>query len=195
MQRITLLIVPGLIVIALFVGISNIDSIVTPTESNSELQTLDFSAYSEGINTILYNIEGQINYTLQATRQIHYNNNVTELSEPFIKLYENGDSRWNIVADSGKISAIESENNTSTQIIELTGNVEVYSLDEFGNRVLLSTEFLTLDPQLEILKTDVAVTFVTQTLKQTSMGMIGNLKLDEFTFFSDIRGSYEQATN
>jgi LPS export ABC transporter protein LptC len=195
MQRLTLLIIPGLIAIALFIGISTFDSIGNQTETQTELQPLDYNAYSEGINTVLYDIDGKINYTLQATRQTHYNDETTEFDNPLIKLYESGDSRWNIVANSGKISALEAESGTSIQIIELAGNVEVHSLDSFGNRMLLSTEYLTLDPQLEILETNDAVTVVTDSLQQSSIGMIGKLKLDEFTFLRDIRGSYEQATN
>ena len=61
--------------------------------------SLDFSAYSEGLNTILYDSQGNINYTLQAKRQVHYNNDSTELEKPFIRLYQDGDSRWNIAAN------------------------------------------------------------------------------------------------
>ena len=195
MQRLTLLIIPGLIAIALFIGISTFDSIGNQTETQTELQPLDYNAYSEGINTVLYDIDGKINYTLQAARQTHYNDDTMGFDNPLIKLYESGDSRWNIVANSGKISALEAESGTSIQIIELAGNVEVHSLDSFGNRMLLSTEYLTLDHQLEILETNDAVTVVTDSLQQSSIGMIGKLKLDEFTFLRDIRGSYEQATN
>lgn len=195
MQRTTLLIIPALIAIALYIGITNIDSIGSPPETETQLQPLDYNAYSEGINTILYNLDGQINYTLQASSQTHYKDDATEFEKPFIKLYENGDSRWNIVANSGRISALEDAGSSTDQIIELQGNVEVHSLDELGNRMVMTTEFLTLDPQLEILETDEPVTFVTDTVQQSSIGMTANLRLDEFTFLRDIRGSYEQATN
>ena len=195
MQRITLLIIPGLIAIALFIGISSFDSIGTPEDSQQELRTLDYSAYSEGINTILYDINGQINYTLQAVKQIHYNDDTAKIEKPFIKLYENGNSRWNIVANSGKISAVESDSNANVQTIELSGNVEVHSIDNLGNKMVMSTEFLTLDPDLNILETNNPVTVVTDTLQVSSIGLIANLKTDEFTFLHDIKGSYEQATN
>lgn len=195
MQRTTLLIIPALIAIALYIGITNIDSIGSPPETETQLQPLDYNAYSEGINTILYNLDGQINYTLQASSQTHYKDDATEFEKPFIKLYENGDSRWNIVANSGRISALEDTGSSTDQIIELQGNVEVHSLDELGNRMVMKTEFLTLDPQLEILETDEPVTVVTDTVQQSSIGMTANLRLDEFTFLRDIRGSYEQATN
>jgi len=195
MQRTTLLIIPALIAIALYIGITNIDSIGSPSETETQLQPLDYNAYSEGINTILYNLDGQINYTLQASSQTHYKDDATEFEKPFIKLYENGDSRWNIVANSGRISALEEAGSSTDQIIELQGNVEVHSLDELGNRMIIRTEFLTLYPQLETLETDEPVTVVTNTVQQSSIGMTAKLRLDEFTFLRDIRGSYEQATN
>ena len=195
MQRVGLIIVPGIIAIALFVGINSFDTLSNETDAPIESSSLDFNAYSEGINTILYDAEGNIDYTLQAERQVHYNDDTTELEKPFIRLFQDGDSRWNIVANSGKISAAETTVNGSLDRIELLGDVQVYSLDEFGNRTLLSTEFLTLNPDSEILETDQPVTLVTSALQQSSIGMIANLKSDEITFLRETRGRYEQATN
>ena len=195
MQRISLLIIPAIIAIALYSGISSIESIGNQGETQAPLQALDYDAYSAGINTILYDLNGQINYTLQARSQTHYKDESTEFDSPFIKLYENGDSRWNIVANSGRISALEGPGSTASQIIELSGNVEVHSLDELGNKMTMSTEFLTLDPESEILETEEPVTVVTNTLQQTSTGMTANLKIDEIIFLRNVRGSYVQATN
>ncbi|MBL4581148.1 MAG: LPS export ABC transporter periplasmic protein LptC [Gammaproteobacteria bacterium] len=195
MQRIGLIIVPGIIAIALFVGINSFDNLSNEAETLTTSSSLNFNAYSEGINTILYDAEGNIDYTLQAERQIHYNDDTTELEKPFIRLFQDGDSRWNIVANSGRIFIAETAADGALDRIELQGNVQVYSLDEFGNRVLMSTEFLTLSPDSEILETDHAVSVVTSTLQQSSIGMIANLRNDEITFLREIRGQYEQATN
>ena len=139
-------------------------------------------------------MDGRINYTLQAQRQVHYNDDTTELQKPFIRLFQDGDSRWNIVADSGRISSSETASNTRVDRIELIGDVQVYSLDDFGNRTLISTEFLTLDPESEILETDLSVSVVTKALEQSSIGMLANLKTDEITFLREIKGRYEQET-
>lgn len=195
MQKIGLIVVPGIIAIALFVGINSFDTLSNEADGHITSASLDFNAYSEGINTILYDAKGNIDYTLQAERQVHYNDDSTELEKPFIRLFQDGDSRWNIVANSGKISAAETTVNGSLDRIELLGDVQVYSLDEFGNRTLLSTEFLTLNPDSEILETDQPVTLVTSALQQSSIGMIANLKSDEITFLRETRGRYEQATN
>jgi len=194
MQRTGLLIVPGLIAVALFLGLNTFNSPGNNPDTPSAAANLDFNAYSKGINTILYDVDGKINYTLQAQRQVHYNDDTTELQKPFIRLFQEGDSRWNIVADSGRISSSETASNTRVDKIELVGDVQVYSLDDFGNRTLISSEFLTLNPESEILETDLAVSVVTKALEQSSIGMLANLKTDEITFLREIKGRYEQAT-
>ena len=195
MQRIGLIIVPGVIAIALFVGINTFDTLRNETDAPVTSSSPDFSAYSEGINTILYDSQGNINYTLQAERQVHYNDDSTELEKPFIRLYQDGDSRWNIVANSGRISAAKTTADGTLEKIELLGDVQVYSLDKFGNKIMMSSEFLTLNPESEILETDQPVSVVTSALQLSSIGMIAKLRTDEITFLREIRGQYEKATN
>ena len=195
MQRIGLIIVPGLIATALFVGINSLDTLRNEADVPITSSSLDFSAYSEGLNTILYDSQGNINYTLQAKRQVHYNNDSTELEKPFIRLYQDGDSRWNIAANLGRISAAETTDDGVLEKIELLGDVQVYSLDKFGNKTLMSTEFLTLNPKSEILETDQPVSVVTSAFQLSSIGMIAKLRTDEITFLRQIRGRYEKATN
>ena len=193
MQRIGLIIVPGIIATALFVGINSFNTL--SNEAHAPNTSLDFNAYSEGINTTLYDAQGNINYTLKAERQVHYNDDSTELEKPFIRLYQDGDSRWNIVANFGRIPAAETTADEALERIELLGNVRVYSLDESGNRTMMSTEFLTLNTESAILETDQPVSIVTSALQQSSIGMIAKLRTDEINFLREIRGRYEQATN
>ena len=195
MQRIGLIIAPGIIAISLFIGINSFNSMSNETDTPSTASNLNFNAYSEGINTILYDAEGNINYTLQAEHQVHYNDDSTQFEKPFIRLFQDGASRWNIVANSGRISVTETPADGALQKIEILGDVQVYSLDEFGNRTLMSTEFLTLNPDTEVLETDQAVSFVTPALQQSSIGMLANLKTDEITFLREIRGQNVQAKN
>ena len=195
MQRIGLIIVPGVIAIALFVGINTFATLRNEAAAPITSSSLDFSAYSEGINTILYDSQGNINYSLQAERQVHYNDDSIKLERPFIRLYQNGDSRWNIVAKSGRIPAAEARANVALEKIELLGDVQVYSLDKFGNKTLMSTEFLTLNAESEILETEQPVSVVTSALQLSSIGMIAKLRTDEITFLREIRARYEKATN
>jgi len=115
--------------------------------------------------------------------------------DPYIRLFQQDESRWNIMADSGRISALSNGSNTASRIIELLGGVEVYSLDKYGNRTVLTTEFLSLNPVLETLETDQFVTLVTTNLQQTSTGMFADLTIDKIVFHHDNRGSYEKISD
>ena len=195
MQRITILLIPGVIAIAIFIAISAYDNVSQNPEVSANLKVLDYNAYSEKINTVLYDSNGVINYTLRAESQTHFIDDRTELEKPFIRLFQEGKSRWNIVANSGRILADLNEHNLENRMIELTGDVEVFSLDEFGNRTIMSTDFLEIDPQNETLQTNRPVTLVTSNLQQSSIGMFADLKINEIVFHRNIRGHYEEATN
>ena len=195
MQRIMLLLIPGAIAIAIFIAISTYDNASQNSAVSANLKALDYNAYAERINTVLYNSNGVINYTLRADSQIHFIDDHTELEKPFIRLFQQGESRWNIIANSGRILADLSEGDLENRMIELIGDVEVFSLDEFGNRIVMSTDFLEVDPQNETLQTDRPVTLVTSNLQQSSIGMFADLKIEKIVFHRDIQGHYEQATN
>ncbi len=195
MQRARLLIIPTIVTVSLFIGISSFETEVPSPDSGENAVPLDYNAYSEGINTMLFDELGNVSYTLQANRQTTFKDKTTELENPLIRLYEEGDSRWNIVANSGRISAVASNGTSNNQSIELSGNVEVFNLDDLGNRITMTTESLTVDPELEVLSTDNRVTVVTESLQQSSTGMIARLKTDEIIFLQDIRGRYAQIAN
>ena len=193
MQKIGLIIVPGIIATALFVGINSFDTL--SHEVDPRIINLNFNAYSEGINTILYDDKGNIKYTLQADRQVHYNDDSIELEKPFIRVHQERDSRWNIVANSGRILASQTTTDGPFKRIELSGDIQVYRLDEFGDRTVISTEFLTLNTESEILETDQQISILTSALQQSSIGMVAKLRTDEINFLREIRGRYEQTKN
>lgn len=188
MQRLSLLLIPAVIAIALFLGLASPN---TPGESESEITRLNYDAYSEGINSVLYDESGNISYTLQASRQVHFNNDVTELESPLIRLFQEGKNPWRLVANSGRISASAAAPDGAGQIIDLIGNVEVHNLDEFGNSLVISTEFLSIDLDSNSLETDEAVKVVTENIEQTSIGMYADLNQEIIFLKKDIRGNYE----
>ena len=158
---------------------------------DSNKAALDFNAYSVGINTVIYDVNGEINYTIQADRQVQYNDDSTELDKPFVRLFQNGESRWNLLADTGVISPESMAKSKEMRSIELSGNVEVYSLDDFGNRTVMTTQKLMLNPQLETLMTDQPVRVETSSIRQSAVGMDADLNSDEIVFHRDVRGIYE----
>lgn len=177
--------------IALITAYDQLPSNNSPEITQAE-KSLDFNAYSIGINTVIYDLNGDINYTLQANRQVQYNDDSTEFDNPFVRLFQAGESHWNLIADSGVISAENMAANQEQRNIEFNGNVEVYSIDEFGNRTVMTTEKLLLNPHTETLSTDAAVVVETSSIKQTAIGMVARLESDEIVFHRDIRGIYEQ---
>lgn len=177
-----------------FAFAANYERLITDssTEESGSAKALDFNAYSVGINTVIYDVNGEINYTLQANRQVQYNDDSTEFDKPFVRLFQEGESRWNLVADTGVISSASMPGDKDMRTIELSGNVEVYSLDGFGNRTVMTTQKLMLNPQSETLKTDQPVVVETSSIRQSAVGMDADLNSDEITFHRDIRGIYVQ---
>lgn len=199
MRRISLFFIAGVIAIAVYVSVNSFETLTVQPEENVTQLQLDYDAYSDGINTVLYDVTGTINYTLQADHQVHFNDDSIELEKPFIRLYEDGKSRWNIVANSGRISSLQTDGAGTTeenlQSIELSGDIEVYSLDDLGNRMQMTTDYLTLDPHNQTMETDWLVTFVTNSIQLTSTGMFADLNQDEVVLKREIRGSYDITPN
>lgn len=192
MRRISLFVIAGIIAIAIYLSVNSFKSLTTQTEADLVHLQLDYDGYSQGINTILYDSQGDINYTLQAEGQIHFIDDRTELEKPFIRLYEGGNSRWNIVANSGKISPLQEQDKERIHTIELSGDIEVYSLDALGNRMQLTTDYLKVDPLSKTMETDRLVTFVTDSIHLTSTGMFADLMGDAVLFKRETQGSYEK---
>ena len=189
MQKLIIAAISLLLITAFAVNYKQL--IPSSTTQDSNKAALDFNAYSVGISTVIYDVNGEINYTIQADRQVQYNDDSTELDKPFVRLFQNGESRWNLLADTGVISSESMANSKEMRSIELSGNVEVYSLDDFGNRTVMTTQKLMLNPQLETLMTDQPVRVETSSIRQSAVGMDADLNSDEIVFHRDVRGIYE----
>jgi len=189
MQKLIIAAISLLLITAFAVNYKQL--IPSSATQDSNKAALDFNAYSVGINTVIYDVNGEINYTIQADRQVQYNDDSTELDKPFVRLFQNGESRWNLLADTGVISPESMANSKEMRSIELSGNVEVYSLDDFGNRTVMTTQKLMLNPQLETLMTDQPVRVETSSIRQSAVGMDADLNSDEIVFHRDVRGIYE----
>ena len=164
---------------------------------DSEFITIEIEAYSEGINSILYDQSGRISYTLRADSQVHYKDGNTRIERPLIRLFQDEVPRWNIVANEGEV--IASITNSSSELekknLKLSGNVELLGLDKFGNRVFITTELLEIDPVSETLRTDHPVEYESTNIKHSSIGMFANLQDEEIIFDKNVRGFYEKISN
>lgn len=199
MRRISIFLTAGVIAIAIYVGVSSIQILSEPDPDETTLMQLNYDAYAVGINTVLYDASGNINYTLQAERQVHFDDDSMELDKPYIRLFENGNSRWNIVANSGWVTPLlnyQAGVGTATiQTIELSGAIEVYSLDEMGNRMQMLTDSLTVNPHDKTIETDQPVTVVSNSFEISSTGMHADLNQDSLVLKREVQGTYEASPN
>lgn len=179
-----------LILVALYGGRSLLNERSGQSTSTDDNTTaITFDAYSNGVNSVLYDAEGNIEYTLEATEQIHYLDNTTSLQNPYVRLYQANGARWNIVARSGRILAAEDGDRIAR--LDLSDDVELYQLEDNGNRMTLTTPFLSLFPQEETMATEREVIMTTNTLYQSAIGMHADLRQDILTFLSRVKGRYE----
>ena len=164
---------------------------------NSEFPPREIEAYSEGINSILYDENGSVSYTLRADNQIHYIDGDTRIENPLIRLFQDEIPRWNIIANEGLVlpTLTETSSEQKKEKLTLSGNVEILGLDKFGNRTFISTELLEIDPINETLKTDRRVNYESNNIHHSSVGMYANLNEDEIRFEKNIRGFYEKISN
>ena len=156
---------------------------------------LAFDGYSEGISTVFYNDNGEVDYTLRATRQFHLKDQSSLLEEPLVRFFKNGISTWNIVAELGLIGGSTTSSARLMETIQLSGDVEVHRLDAHGNSTVLSTQRLGIDPNQETLETQDTVHMVTASITHIGRGMFADLNRDEINFHSDNSGHYASKGN
>ena len=198
MSKTTTISIASLITVALILNIFGKSRMgYSELEEESEFITSEVEAYSEGINSILYDQNGEISYTLRADNQTHFKDGNTKIEKPLIRLFQNKVPRWNIVANRGElmpsIKYFPSELEKKT--LKLIGNVELLGLDKFGNRIFITTELLEIDPVSETLKTDRRVEYETTNIQHSSVGMFANLQDEEIVFDRNVRGFYEKISN
>lgn len=194
MQKLSFFLITTLSAILLYTGLGSFVSVSSDLEEQSATVRPNYDGYSEGINTVMYDSEGAIAYTLQAERQYHFQDQTSDLDSPYIRLFQEGGLHWNIIAESGKIAPGDGSESAGIGIIELTGDVEVFRLDNFGNRTVINTDFLEIDPDQETMKTDQLVTMTTTNIEQKGEGLFANLAEDELLFHQNNQGSYEDST-
>ncbi len=178
-----------LLVLTIYSGrymFSGDSAVVETTAPGAEIT---YDAYSVGITSVLYDEAGRLDYTLEATEQTHYLDNTTVLNNPYVRLYQDSGERWNIAARSGRIhGAADSDN---IERLDLSDEVELFQVDAAGERMTLTTGFISLFPGTETMNTDREVTMTTNALRQTAIGMHVDLRQDKLTFRSQVRGRYE----
>jgi LPS export ABC transporter protein LptC len=165
----------------------------SPALLDAESKPITFDAYAKGVTSILFDAQGEIEYTLEATEQTHFLNNTTELTNPFVRLYKDSDVRWNIIARSGRI--LEASAGDEIERLDLSNDVELFQIDDFGNRMVLATEFISIFPSQETMSTNYPVALSSGDLHQDAVGMQVDFNQDTMTFLSQVKGRYEPQDN
>ncbi len=189
MQRINLILIPGVLAVLVFLGTDIFEQRRELPGAVPPQPEIDYNGYSEGINSVQFDESGRVRYTLSARRQVSYLNSETALEDPFIQLYQENNSRWNITARSGRIISLRQTAESVEEII-LYGDVEVYRMDDLGNPTVLVTDVLTIDPIGELLTTAAEVTMTGDSFEQSATGMRVNLNTEEYLFHGNVRGRY-----
>ena len=189
--------ITSFIAIALLVAILGRGRLGNPEfKEGLEFIASEVEAYSEGINSILYDQNGEISYTLRADNQMHFRDGNTKIEKPLIRLFQDKVPRWNIIAKEGELlPSFASSSALEDKKLKLSGNVELLGLDKFGNRVFITTELLEIDPVSETLSTDHRVEYETTNIQHSSIGMFANLRDEEIIFDKNVRGFYEKISN
>lgn len=190
MPRLSFLLLPAVLAITVYFIVSSFSNENRVPQAPLTPLTEDLVAIAEGINTVFYDEQGEVSYRLRAERQIQRRDDTSELAKPTIQLYRDTRSHWNIVADSGNISARQRPDAEDSRRITLTGNVRIQSTDDFGNPLLLLTDWLRISPANETAETDRPVVLQSPAIEQTSLGMIADLGSDRITFLRDSEGYY-----
>ena len=190
MPRLSLLILPAALAIAVYLIINSFNSPTPLSAEDTANFPTDLTAISEGINTVSYDEQGDVAYTLQAQRQIQRDDDTSELESPVIRLFRDNNAQWNIVANSGNISAQQTGRAEDSRELTLSGEVRLVNLDDFGNTTTLNTDYLTIMPDREIAETDQQVFLITTNIEHTALGMIADFANDEIIFLSNSEGRY-----
>lgn len=190
MPRPSLLILPAALAVAVYLIINSFNSATPLSIEDTAKFPTNLVAISEGINTISYDEQGDVAYILQARQQIQRDDDTSQLESPVIQLFRDNSAQWNIVANSGSISAQQAGRAEDSRELALSGEVQLINLDDFGNRTTLNTEYLTIMPDREIAETDRQVFVITTTIEHTALGMIADFANDEVTFLSNSEGRY-----
>src|SRR5690606_27444966 len=109
------------------------------TDSDTQQPEVSYDAWSTGITSVLYDTEGNIEYTLQAERQTHYLNDTTELISPNLQLLQDNGSNWHITARSGRI--LGAAEGGRIEQLDLSNQVNVNRIAATGELMTLETTF------------------------------------------------------
>lgn len=178
---------PLLLMLALAAGSLWLEQAVQVPErdrSGKSRHDPDFIAEDFGITKM--SSTGTPEYSLSAARMLHYpDDGSTDITAPHLVQRHGDDAPIVIQADRGLISKNGDE-------ASFFGNVVVVREAGRGRRELrVETEYLQVVPDLDIARTDKAVTITEGGSRLTGVGMELNNKTRQFSLLSQVRGRFD----
>jgi LPS export ABC transporter protein LptC len=166
---------------------------VTPETENLAQQVplqAQYEGFGRGISSVIYAENGLQAYTLNASEQRQFPNQLTELDQPQLQMFDGLSERWNISAASGRI---QTSTGGDILLLDLEDNVEVLHQPSADNLIRLTTRSMTIEPPTQTLFTSAPVVVVGNGINLTANGMFADLTSNLLNFNSDIQGRYYRA--
>lgn len=140
--------------------------------------------FMDNFSAVTMNENGIAQHRLEATRLEHYaQDDITELDQPHLLLYNNGSPLWHISAAKGNIK-------NDTQMISLEGKVHMQR--EGDDPLELRTERIQIHPKTQYAETSAAVILTSPQVRLQGIGMRIDINEERLELLSDVRGNYAQ---
>ncbi len=147
---------------------------------------VNHDSYSRNIETVHYDSDGEVDYTVRASEQRRFLDDTYWLWRPVMEVFRDPGVRWHITAQSGRILSGD-----PVSTVTLISDVVIRRHNSDGERrMTLYTDRLDIDPEQEAMATRSPVSLTGPGFMQTAMGMRANLAQESITFLSQINGRY-----
>lgn len=181
---------PAVLIMWLLSG-SDDSSVPEPEQTTRLLPGQEqYEGFGRGISSVIYDVNGFQAYTLNASEQRQFPNQLTELDLPHVQMFDGRSERWNISAASGRIRTTAGGEILQ---LDLEDAVEVLHQPSTDNLIRLTTERMTIEPPTQTLFTSAQVHVVGNGIDLTARGMFADLTTNLLNFNSDIQGRYYRA--
>lgn len=154
-------------------------------DSREESQAHQPNAFFQDFIVTTMNEAGRPAHRITGQRMNHFpDNDTAELIEPRLWVYQEGDSPWEVQAQTAVVQLSE-------DIVWLLGSVKAERHPRDGQSIVIETSDLRVEPEREYAETDQPVTVHQPHGVTNGVGMQGWLTEKRFSLLAQVRGRYE----
>ncbi len=142
-------------------------------------------SYMEVVTAMQYGANGKPTMQLITPKMVHYpENDSTDIFAPHVTIYRKSPQPWFIEANFAKTT-------DGVKEILFWSNVTIHHPSDIENPATsLQTEELTIFPDQQLARTDLAVTFIQPDTTVHAIGMLANLNDNTIKLLSQAQGEY-----